>query len=103
MTTVFTWGISNLERETSDGFVMVAHYTIDAHDDVYTAGAYGHIGFERPDSLIRFDSLTEEQVIGWVQAALGGDEKVAEIRTALQKQLDEQRTPTTASGTPWSS
>lgn len=101
MTTTFTWGISELERETSDGFVFTAHYTINASDDAYSAGAYGSIGFERPESLIPFDDLTEEQVIGWVKTALGGDEKVSEIQTALQNKLDEKRTPTKATGKPW--
>lgn len=101
MATTFTWGINTLERETSDGFVITAHYTINANDDVYTAGAYGSIGFERPDSLIPFDALTEDQVIGWVQTALGGEEKVDEIQEALQKQLNEKHAPTVAQGTPW--
>jgi len=29
MSTTFTWGINTLERETSDGFVFTAHYTIN--------------------------------------------------------------------------
>ena len=37
-----------------------------------------------------------------VKTALGGEEKVTEIEAALQAQLDEQRTPTKASGKPWS-
>lgn len=100
MTTINTWAIANLERETSDGFVFTAHYTVDAKDGTYSAGAYGSIGFERPDSLIPFADLTEAQVIGWVQDALGED-KVTEVLAALQSQLDEQHTPTKASGTPW--
>ena len=99
--TVFTWAIANLERETSDGFVFTAHYTVSAADETYSAGAYGSIGFERPENLVPFADLTEEQVIGWVKEALGGNEKVAEIETALQAQIDEQRAPTKASGTPW--
>jgi hypothetical protein len=50
-TTVFTWKIANLERETADGFVMTAHYTISAEDGTYSSGAYGSLGFERPDNL----------------------------------------------------
>jgi hypothetical protein len=46
--------------------------------------------------------LTPEIVIGWVQEKLGGDEKVAEIQAALQAQIDQQRTPTTGDGVPWS-
>jgi len=98
--TVFTWAIANLERETADGFVFVAHYTVNANDGTYSAGAYGSLGFERPDNLIPFADLTEEIVIGWVKDQFGA-EKVAEIEAALQSQIDEQRNPTKAAGVPW--
>jgi hypothetical protein len=35
MSTTFTWNIANLERETSDGYVYTAHYTVNAADDTY--------------------------------------------------------------------
>jgi hypothetical protein len=98
--TTFTWKIANLERETADGFVMTAHYTISAEDGTYSSGAYGSLGFERPDTLIPYNQLTEEQVVQWVKDAFGA-EKVAEIEAALQSQLDEQRAPTKAAGVPW--
>ena len=101
--TTFTWAIANLERETDDGFVFTAHYTVNAADDTYSSGAYGSIGFQRPDNLIPFADLTEELVVGWVKEALGGDEKVAEIEAALQAQIDEQRHPSKAAGVPWAS
>jgi hypothetical protein len=99
-TTEFTWRINQLERETADGFVFTAHYTVDAKDDTYSAGAYGSVGFERPENLIPFADLTEATVIGWVKEALG-EEKVEGVETALQGQLDEQRNPTRAAGVPW--
>ena len=102
MSTTFTWAIANLERETSDGYVFTAHYTISANDGTYSAGAYGSVGLERPESLIPFDDLTEEVVIDWVKEAIGGEEKVTEIETALQAQLDEKHAPTKAAGVPWS-
>jgi hypothetical protein len=102
MATTFTWHITQLERETDDGYVYTAHYTVDAKDETYSAGAYGSVGLERPEGeLIPFADLTEELVIGWVKDKLGGDEKVAEIEAALQAQLDEQRNPTKAAGVPW--
>jgi len=101
MTTTFTWAIANLERETADGFVYTAHYTVNAEDGTYSAGAYGSISLERPESLIPFDNLTEEIVVGWVKDKLG-DEKVAEVEVALQSQLDEKHAPTKAAGVPWS-
>lgn len=95
-----TWHIANLERETADGYVFTAHYTIDVEDGTYRAGAYGSIGFERPETLIPFADLTEAQVIEWVKEALGSD-KVLEIGQALLNQLEEQRQPTKAAGLPW--
>jgi hypothetical protein len=100
MATTFTWHIANLERETADGFVLTAHYTVTAEDGTYSSGAYGSLGFERPDKLIPYADLTEEMVIGWVQDVFGA-EKVTEIEAALQAQLDEQRHPSKASGIPW--
>lgn len=100
-TTIFTWKIAQLERETADGFVFTAHYTVDANDGTYSAGAYGSVGFERPENLIPYADLTEDQVVIWVQEAIGGDEKVAEIEAALQAQLDEQHHPSKAAGVPW--
>jgi hypothetical protein len=54
-------------------------------------------------NVIPYADLTPEIVVGWVQESkLGGDEKVAEIQAALQAQIDQQRTPTTGDGVPWS-
>jgi hypothetical protein len=101
MSTTFTWNVANLERETNDGFVFTVHYTVNAKDDTYSAGAYGSLGLERPEGdLIPFSELTEETVVGWVKDKFGS-EKVSEIEAALQSQLDEQRQPTKAAGLPW--
>lgn len=101
MATTFTWKISQLERETSDGYVFTAHYTVDGNDGTYNAGAYGSIGLERPEGeMIPFDSLTEEIVVGWVKNKLTA-EKVSEVEAALQAQLDEKHAPSKAAGVPW--
>ena len=100
MTTAFTWAIANLERETADGFIFTAHYTISAKSAAYSAGAYGSIGFERPDNLVPYSDITEEMVVEWVKDALT-EEKVEQIEDALQSQLDEQAAPTKAAGVPW--
>jgi hypothetical protein len=100
MTNIITWNVANLERETSDGSVYTVHYTVDAKDDTYSAGAYGSLGLERGDTLIPFADLTPEVVVGWVKEKFGA-EKVAEIEAALQAQLDEQRAPSKATGLPW--
>ena len=83
MSTTFSWAIANLERHTADGVVFTVHYTVNAEDGTYSAGAYGSLGLEAPDpdSMIPFDNLTEEIVVGWVKDKFG-DEKVAEIEAA---------------------
>ena len=102
-TTTTTWGIAQMERHTSDGIVIVVHYTVAANDGTYASSAYGSVGLEAPEgNVIPYADLTPEIIISWVQEKLGGEEKVAEISALLQKQLDEQRTPTTAAGVPWS-
>jgi hypothetical protein len=81
--------------------VYTVHYTVSASDDVYSAGAYGSLGLERPEGeLIPFSELDEQTVVGWVWEKFG-EEKVAEIEAALQTQLDEQRNPTKEAGLPW--
>ena len=103
MANTYTWHIAQLERETDDGYVFTAHYTVDAKSDdaVYSAGAYGSLGLERPEGeLIPYSELTENQVVSWILQKLG-DEKVAEICGALDSQISEQRTPTKQAGVPW--
>lgn len=102
MTTTTTWAIAQLERHTADGIVFTVHYTVAANDGTYSSSAYGSVGLEQPEGdVIPYADLTPELVIGWVQEKLGGEEKVTEIEAALQSQIDQQRTPTTAQGMPW--
>jgi hypothetical protein len=101
-TTEYTWAIAQMERHTADGIVFTVHYTVAANDGTYASSAYGSIGLEQPEgNVIPYADLTPEIVIGWVQDKLGGTEKVDEIEAALQVQIDQQRTPTTAQGMPW--
>ena len=106
--TTYAWKINTLEREASDGFVFTAHYSVTAISDVldpegnaYNSGAYGSVSLERPDTLVPFNDLTEDQVIGWVQTKLGGADKVQEIESALEARIQEQINPTTIKGVPW--
>ena len=96
MTTI-TWTIAQLDRQTSDGLVTTAHWRVDAVDGEYSAGNYGTVGFERGDTFIAYESLTEAQVIAWVKEKLDA----AEIEASLQLQIAAQKAPVTATGVPW--
>jgi hypothetical protein len=105
MANTYTWKVGQCDRTLADGVITTLHYTVSAETDdgVYSAGAYGSIGLEAPDAktMIAYDSVSEADCISWVKAAIGGDEKVTEVQTALDNQLIEKRTPTTGAGTPW--
>lgn len=98
-----TWKISNLDRDTADGFVTVAHWSASKVDGDFSASIVNTQGFTKEDgvNLIPYADLTEEVVIGWVQEALG-EEAVAAIDAALIAQIAEQQAPSKATGTPWS-
>ena len=91
------WTIDNLDRQTSDGLVITAHWRVNAVDGEHTASAYGSVGFQRGDDFTPFEQLTEAQVIGWVKSQLD----VEQIEAALAQIIAEQKNPTKVSGTPW--
>jgi len=95
--------VANMERNLDDiGTVYTVHYTVTRFKDGEQAGAYGSIGLEAPEasSAIPYTQLTEETVVGWVKSYFG-DEKIAEIETALDAQITEKLTPTKSTGVPW--
>ena len=95
-----TWTISTLERELSDGGVVVAHWRATAVDGDFSASSYGTCGFTPDPSasgFIAYDSLTEADVIGWVQVEVDKDA----IEASLAAQIEADKNPTQAAGVPW--
>jgi hypothetical protein len=94
----FTWNVVQMDRLTSDGFVVTVHYTVNAVDGDYIASIYGTVGYTQEDkSYTPFASLTKEQVIGWVKDSLGQET----VETALAAQIEAQKNPVQESGLPW--
>jgi hypothetical protein len=96
----YNWSIADMQRLTSDGFVVTVHYRVTANEDTYSASTYGTVSYtEQPEqTVIPYDDLTEETVIGWVQNSLGKDT----VETSLAGQIEAQKHPVQASGLPWS-
>ena len=94
MTTV--WTVSQLDRNTADGFVTTAHWQCTATDGDYTGSVYASCGFDGELS-VAYDSLTEEAVLAWVWESV--DKEATEA--AVLAQIEAQKNPVTASGTPW--
>jgi len=96
----YNWQIVNMDRLTSDGFVVTVHYNVSAVDGDYTASTYGTVGYtqEEGESYIPYADLTPEIVTGWVQQSLGKDT----VEASLASQIEAQKHPVQESGLPWS-
>ena len=95
-----TWTIAQLERNTSDGGVVVAHWRATLTDGDYSASSYGTAGFT-PDptapDFVPFDDLTEADVLAWVYESVDKDA----TEESLASQIEDQKAPQTVAGTPW--
>jgi hypothetical protein len=98
MATTYTWNVVQMDRLTSDGFVVTVHYTVNAVDGDYTASTYGTVGYTQEEgNIIPFESLTPEIVVGWVKDSLGQ----STVEEALAAQITAQKNPVQLSGLPW--
>jgi len=95
-----TWTISTLERELSDGGVVVAHWRATLVDGEHSASSYGTCGFT-PDpsdpSFVAYDSITEDMALGWCWAELDKDA----IEASLAAKIELDKNPTQGVGVPW--
>jgi len=97
----YQWNVVQMDRLTSDGFVVTVHYTVNAVDGDYTASTYGTVDYtEQPgEQYISYAELTEAEVVGWVQESLGKDT----VEEGLAAQIEAQKNPVVESGVPWAS
>jgi hypothetical protein len=94
------WQVQNMTRDLSNGFVITVAWGCTASQDSASAFYGGTTVYtQESDSLIPYDQLTEEIVLGWVYETLG-DQK-AEIEASLTAKVEKQLNPTTANGMPW--
>jgi hypothetical protein len=95
-----TWTIAQLERNTADGGVTVAHWRVSEVDGDYSASSYGTVGFTpdaSADGFIAYGVLVEDTVLRWVWEQLDKDA----IEESLTANIELQKNPTTADGVPW--
>ena len=102
-----TWNINQMdaypEYEGNADVVFTVHWSITATEDEYTGYAYGSVGLtlDPEATYVPYANLTEAQVIGWVQAALG-EEQVAAYEANVAEQIANQINPPVVSpALPW--
>ena len=95
-----TWTIANCEHDVATGGITVAHWRCTAEDGDFTASSYGTCGFTPDASAPDFKpyaDVTEAEVLAWVHASVDKDATEA----ALAAKIEADKTPVSASGTPW--
>jgi len=104
MATEYTWEIPMTEYTNDEQKgVLLVHWRMNAKDGDYSVGCYGTESFTPDPSaegFVAYADLTPEIVVGWVEASWG-EEKLQQVKDALQAKIDEQKNPPTVAGTPW--
>ena len=92
------WTISQLDRQTSDGFVTTAHWQATAVDGEHSASIYATCSWSDGTPTVDYADLTEATVLGWIWAN-GVDKDATEASLAAQIEL--KKNPVQATGVPW--
>jgi len=95
-----SYTIDKMVRNTDDGGVVRVRAVVSMTSGDITVSDMVHASFTpdaSADGFVAFDSLTEADVIGWVESAIDVDG----VTASLQSKLDSVMTPATATGMPW--
>ena len=93
-----TWAVVQMdaypEEDGETDVVFNVHWTLTGTDGTYTGSVYGTQGVTTdPDApFTPYADLTQEQVIGWVQSAMG-EEQVASYEANVAQQIEDQINP----------
>jgi hypothetical protein len=95
--TTYNWNVTALYTETIAGeqnYVVIANYEVVGTDGTYSASLSNIARFstENVDNFTPYEDLTNEIVIGWIQAELGVD-GVSNLEACIQGQIDSQINP----------
>jgi hypothetical protein len=109
MSITTTWIVQQMNcyptYESQTDVVFNVHWRASATDGTYNATSYGTVGvtYEAGSPYTPYADLTQSQVVGWVQAALGA-EQVATIESNLATNIDDQvNPPIVTPALPWAS
>ena len=103
-----TWSVVQMdaypEYEGEPDVVFTVHWRLDGTDGTYAGSVYGSQGvtLDEGTSFTPYADLTEAQVIGWVQSAMGA-EQVATYEANVAQQIEDQIDPPVVTPPlPWS-
>ena len=97
MAITYKWSVTDMNRNTSDGYVYCAHWSCTASDGEHSASAYATVSWAEGTPTIPYANLTEATVLAWVWESV--DKEATEASLAAQIEL--LKNPVKATGTPW--
>ncbi len=98
MPNTYAWVIEQLdcypELDGHTDVVFTAHWRLNGTDGTYNGTVYGSVGlsFQPGEPFTPYADLTQDQVVGWVQAALG-PEQVQSLTDNVAAQIAAQVNP----------
>ena len=107
MAITYTWDCKTVDtyptKDSKSDVIFNVHWRLNAEDDTKDKNSgtiYGVESINTDDlsTFTAFADLKESDVIGWVESALG-EEKVKELKSALDNQIAEKITLTVVTKT----
>lgn len=108
MTITNTWAVVQMdaypEYEGEADVVFTVHWTLNGTDGTYAGSVYGSVGVSVAEgaTFTPYADLTEAQVIGWVQDALGEEAVTGYEANVAQQIADQVDPPVVTLQLPWS-
>jgi hypothetical protein len=104
--TTYSWDCRTVDTYPTQGeltdVVYNVHWRLTGTEGAHSATSIGtqNLTLEtiQPEGFIAFEDLTHEQVIAWVEEAMGED-KVLELKASLDNQVAALITPTSVTKT----
>ena len=102
------WEVNKCRFETADKYIYEVIYRVKGMDGTEEKWREtGMVSLPKPSTLIAYDILDQDTIIGWVKAKIEADavemggSTVAYIEKKIDDAITELNAPTTAEGTPW--
>ena len=103
-----TWAVVQMdaypEQDGETDVVFTVHWTLSATDGTYNGSVYGSVGvtLDEGSTFTPYAELTEAQVVGWVQTALGAEQVAAYEANVAEQIANQINPPVVTPPLPWS-
>jgi hypothetical protein len=97
MAITYTWSVVQMDcypTQPQPDCVFTVHWTLNGTDGTYNGSLYGAVGvtYNPDEPYIPYAQLTQTEVIGWVEEALG-TEQIASFEANIANQIADQINP----------